>query len=114
MPILDTKSKHIHNTEHVHNINKNTYNIENINKLKNSDAFIKLRKIMSQITIIVIRIGNDGKLCNSRPCVECIDILKMMDIKCVRYSDNMGNIIEERVKYMMSDHYSSMARSHMR
>ena len=102
----------INDVNDLSNINDSIY--KNKNKLKNNDAFIKLRKIMSQITIIVIRVDNNGKLSNSRPCIECIDILKMMNIKYVCYSDDTGNIIEEKVKYMESNHFSAMARSHMR
>jgi hypothetical protein len=78
------------------------------------DAFIKLRKIMSKICIIVIRINNKGELCNSRPCIECLDILKMIGIKSIYYSNDNGNIIEEKVKFMKSIHLSTMARQYLK
>jgi deoxycytidylate deaminase len=71
---------------------------------------LKLKKLMSQISIVVIRINNKGKLCNSRPCSDCINILTSMNVKYVYYSTDDETISMEKTKHMKKTHYSSMAK----
>ncbi len=87
--------------------------VDNI-KFSNSklqNGFIKLRKIMSNYSIIVLRIDNNGKLTNSKPCVECLSVLKLLNIKYMHYSTNSETINTERVKRATSTHHSSYNRS---
>jgi deoxycytidylate deaminase len=73
-----------------------------VNLLK-SIPFIKL----NGRDIIVIRVNKNGRLRNSRPCNDCIDILKKLGIRRVHYSDSDGNILVEQVEYMNKIHVSS-------
>ena len=66
-------------------------------------SFISLKKS----EIIVIRISNDPKIhhyLESRPCSECIKMLKKLRIKNVYYSNFNGEIIKESVKIMKPTH----------
>jgi hypothetical protein len=63
--------------------------------------------------IIVIRIAKDqysGMEClaNARPCKNCLDMMKAINIHRVYYSNNKGDIIYENVKDMISIHSSSV------
>jgi len=60
--------------------------------------------------LIVIRINKDGKLMNSRPCYNCLSMMKAVGVKRVYYSDNNENIICENVKDMLSINSSSVTR----
>lgn len=52
--------------------------------------------------MIVIRVNSKGELCSSRPCYNCLDMMKAVGIKRVYYSDDNGNIVVETVKDMIS------------
>jgi len=60
--------------------------------------------------LIVIRINKQGDLVSSRPCYNCLSMMKAVNIKKVYYSDNDGNIICENVKDMISIHASIMTK----
>ena len=42
--------------------------------------------------LIVIRINKDEKLMNSRPCYNCLSMMKAVGVKRVYYSDNNENM----------------------
>ena len=54
--------------------------------------------------ILVIRINREGKLCNSRPCNQCIITLKNIGVKKVYYSNDDGKIIHEKLGTMQMLH----------
>ena len=54
----------------------------------------------SKYDILVISINPDGKLRNSRPCVECIKHLRKSNISHIYYSDENGQICRENVQRM--------------
>lgn len=65
----------------------------------------KLRKKCSNIDFIVIKQSKTAThLGNSRPCCECIRIMKILTIKNVHYTDINGEIISERVSKMTNGH----------
>ena len=80
----------------------------------NSSSFKKLKRKISNITIIVIRLcPNDSNiLMNSKPCFDCIKTMKTMGFKKICYST--GNPKEpfkiEKIKDIESLHKSQMAR----
>lgn len=47
--------------------------------------------------VLVIRIRRDGRLGKSRPCKKCLRMLKDNYVKAVYYSDENGDILEERL-----------------
>ena len=65
---------------------------------------------MKKNDLIVIRINKQGDLVSSRPCYNCLEMMKAVNIKKVYYSDNDGNIICENVKDMISIHASIMTK----
>ena len=55
--------------------------------------------------MVVVRIGKDGSLRNSRPCNNCIEQLVKYGIKRISYSLDNGTTV--------SEHPSSMSRGHV-
>jgi hypothetical protein len=78
--------------------------------IKIQNKFIKLRKIMSNYSIIVLRTNKNGELIGSKPCIECLSVLKLLNIKYVHYSMDDGSIDIERVKDVTSAHYCGYTR----
>ena len=60
--------------------------------------------------LIVIRVNTDGELCISRPCYNCLSMMKAVNIRRVYYVDSNRNIVYENVKDMISIHASSVTR----
>lgn len=60
--------------------------------------------------IMVIRINKSDKnsiqLVNARPCQNCLEMMKSIKIKRVYYSNNLGEIVCENIKDMVSIHSS--------
>jgi hypothetical protein len=49
-------------------------------------------------------------MANSRPCYNCLEMMKAVGIRKVYYSDNKGNIVCESVKDMISIQASIVAK----
>ena len=65
------------------------------------------KKSLSKLNLIVIRINKNQELKNSRPCANCLQFMKDVNINKVFYSSGNGTeIICERVKNMISHHVS--------
>jgi hypothetical protein len=69
---------------------------------------------MSVYSIIVLRIDNMGKLINSKPCIECLNVLKLLNLKYVHYSTELGTIHTERIKNTTTTHICGYNRSLIR
>jgi deoxycytidylate deaminase len=69
-------------------------------------------KKLSNITLVVIRISKNNKLMNSKPCCDCIKIIKNSGFKKVCYSTGKLStpLIIERVNTLNNDHKSQLAR----
>jgi cytidine deaminase len=86
------------------------------------DAIIKLcplkkKKRLEIINILVIRVSSKNKLQSSKPCGNCLEIMKTLPMKKgykiqnVYYSDNEGNIIKKSLTNLDNEdnrnkHYS--------
>lgn len=73
-------------------------------------VFQKLQKDyeLKGSSIVVIRYSrNTGLLQNSKPCENCLTIMKNVGIKHVYYSDSNGQIIKEKVQNIQSSYCSS-------
>jgi deoxycytidylate deaminase len=64
----------------------------------------------SKLRILVIRIDNHGNLINSKPCNNCIEMMRKYGIKKISYSNENGIIITESIKNITGS-YSSAYRS---
>ena len=63
--------------------------------------------MLSKLNLIVIRINKNLELKNSRPCANCLQFMKDVNINKVYYSSGNGSeIICEKVKNMISNHKS--------
>jgi hypothetical protein len=85
-----------------------------INKLK--PLVIKKRQI--NINLLVIRFSKNNKIGNSKPCANCIHMMKIMPqkkgykIKNIYYSDDQGNIVKSSLNILEKEeqHYSRFYR----
>lgn len=59
------------------------------------------------LDLFVIRINHNNDICNSRPCFNCLDLMKTVGINRVYYSVDNGDVICEHVKNMVSIQASS-------
>ena len=64
------------------------------------------RRQKRKYNILVVRMARDGKLTNSRPCNDCINILRASGIYKVFYSNNLGEIACEKIDAMELLHIS--------
>jgi deoxycytidylate deaminase len=62
---------------------------------------------LSKHVIIVVRIGRDGLIKNSRPCNNCLDIMSKYRIKKIMYSNDNGSFNTEKPFCMEKLHISS-------
>lgn len=85
-----------------------------INKLKP----LKRKKHLQNINILVIRFSKINKLQNSKPCANCIEIMKCLPekkgyrIKNIYYSNEKGEIIKSSLLNLEKEelHYSRFFR----
>jgi deoxycytidylate deaminase len=80
------------------------------NIMKNVPSSIK--RLLSKTYIVVIRLGGDthSNFVNSKPCMHCINYMKNLGIKKIYYSNQLGEIIHEKVSAMSSNHISMIRR----
>ena len=69
----------------------------------------KIKKKFSKIELFVIKHNNE-RFGMSKPCANCIYVIKKLGFKNVCYS-TMDKIVIEKVKYLFSDHLSQAALS---
>ena len=75
---------------------------------------LKIGKLYNnKIDIAVIRINKKGELCNARPCMNCLYIMKSNGFRYVYYSINNNTIIREKILYMLSIQTSHAVRLNM-
>ena len=86
---------------------------------------LKKKKRLKPINILVIRLSSKNKLQSSKPCGNCLEIMKTLPIKKgykiqnVYYSDNEGNIIKQSLTNLDNEdnedkHYSRYYRQRKR
>lgn len=66
-----------------------------------------LRKKFSKIDLVVIkRSGSSEKMGSSKPCSDCLKVLKILNLNIVYYSTSLGTIESEKIRDMKSTHIS--------
>jgi len=91
------------------------------------DAIRKLlplrgKKRLENINILVIRLSTKNKLQSSKPCINCINMMKVLPVKLgykiqnVFYSDGEGNIIKTTLNNLDEEdkHYSRFYKQRTR
>jgi len=79
---------------------------------------LKIRKRLERINLLVIRVSKKNKLQSSKPCGNCIEIMKKIPHKKgykldnIYYSDGEGNIVRTDLTTLECEdkHYSSFYR----
>jgi deoxycytidylate deaminase len=74
--------------------------LQKLLKLRNKNKCLSNNSVCK--TIIVIKLANGNTLGNSKPCINCLNKLKKLNIKRIFYSDKNGNIVGEKIKNMIS------------
>ncbi len=69
-------------------------------------------KNQKKCDLLVIRVNNNGELCNSRPCINCLKMMKDVKIKRVYYINNNKELVSEQVKDMISICTTSVSHEH--
>ena len=72
---------------------------------------IKIPKINRYI-LWVVRIDKHHKLMYSKPCSNCLGLLKKMGVKKIGYSDKNGNIVIENTQNIFTDYLSSAQKKY--
>jgi tRNA(Arg) A34 adenosine deaminase TadA len=76
-------------------------------RLRNSTSCLK------RYTLLVVRIKKiDKQLGNSKPCSDCIEVMKQFGIKKVCYSLGDGSLVVERLNRMHNNRSSGNHRLH--
>jgi len=79
---------------------------------------LKNKKKLEPINLLVIRLSTKNKIQSSKPCNNCIEIMKILPHKLgyklnhICYSDENGNIIKSNLKSLDTEekHYSKYYR----
>ena len=79
---------------------------------------LKNKKRLENINLLVVRFSSKNKIQSSKPCVNCIESMKILPykkgykIENIYYSDENGNIIKTNLKTLDSEdkHYSKYFR----
>jgi deoxycytidylate deaminase len=72
-------------------------------KKENGKQMRKMRRLMSGISILVIR-WNGFEFRDSKPCKHCSEHMKALGLKSVYYSNDDGSITRSRIKNLESNH----------
>ncbi len=73
-------------------------------KLRQKKDYKKVLKKISGCSLIVLRVDSLGRLVESKPCVDCTQQIKKLNIKNVYYSTAEGKINIEKVKNLQTEH----------
>lgn len=74
----------------------------------------KLRRILRKIEILVVRIAATHPtqyLRMSKPCYHCIQQLRYLGIKKIYYSNEMGDIIYEKMNHIHNAHITPLYKN---
>ena len=79
---------------------------------------LKNKKKLEPINLLVIRLSTKNKIQSSKPCNNCIEIMKILPCKLgyklnhIYYSDENGSIIKSNLKSLDTEekHYSKYYR----
>lgn len=101
-----------HNVKNLYYNSKTKYNVKNKRKNNNfsnskNKKYEKMLRSLRNAEMIVIRKPNSDVIdhyLESRPCNECVKMMKKLGIKKVHYSNEKGEIITEKVKDMALKH----------
>jgi deoxycytidylate deaminase len=75
-----------------------------VNEQKDAIKNNKMKRIMSKLTLVVIR-WNGSNVKMSKPCKHCISYIKRIGIKKIYYSDEQS-FIYSKVSQLESNHVS--------
>ena len=94
---IDVIKQYCENILHLNvDLKSNTINIPKINRY----------------ILWVVRIDKHNNLSYSKPCSNCLGLLKKIGIKRIGYSDKNGNIIIEKLRNVLTNYLSSAQKKY--
>jgi deoxycytidylate deaminase len=102
---LHKKKDKLHKKKNIGKLHKK----KNIGKLhKKKDKLHKKKNIgnLCKFSLLVIRVNNNNKLMESKPCSNCINYIKSLGIKKIYYSTSDSNIKYNKINNLHSEHIS--------
>ena len=61
-------------------------------------AYKKFQRKIKSITLVVIRMDRNGSMCDSKPCVDCLNSIRNLGIRKMYYSNENGKIEFKRTR----------------
>lgn len=63
----------------------------------------KRHKKCKKLHLVVVRVDDNGELCNSKPCSNCVQVLKNNNIRKVTYSVDDGGYVTMKTKNIQGE-----------
>jgi len=61
-------------------------------------AYKKFQRKIKSITLVVIRMNRNGSMCDSKPCIDCLNSIRRLGIRKMYYSNEKGEIEFKRTR----------------
>ncbi len=62
-----------------------------------------MQRAMRGVSVIVIR-WNGGKIRSSKPCKQCCEFMRKLNVKNIHYSDDNGSMKREKTRDIKTEH----------
>ena len=67
-----------------------------------------LEQMKNVMDLFLVRLRKDGTPAMSKPCVDCLFVIKQRGIRNVHYTNEQGTMVTERAHDMVSTHRSKI------
>jgi len=86
-------------------------NIRKINLLHSIKNCSKLLSLCNSITLYIVRVKKDGSFGNSSPCKHCLDMLQLLKVKKIIFSNEDGFLEAHKTINYSTTFLTSMDRN---
>jgi len=86
-------------------------NIRKINLQYSIKKYTKLLSLCNSITLYIVRIKKDGSFGNSSPCKHCLDMLQLLKVKKIIFSNKDGLLETHKTINYSTTFLTSMDRN---
>ena len=89
-------------------------NIRKINLLYSIKNYSKLLSLCKSITLYIVRVKKDGSFGNSSPCKHCLNMLQLLKVKKIIFSNDDGLLERHKTINYSTTFLTSMDRNYPR